>query len=610
MYIIDYQNNQFFINIKLDQRIDRDTFQNSVNYLKQLFLFYSKDSYRWIIPEDRIDEIILCLEKDNSEYKISDIALNQIKEKIKPGETKFFRNRKFDSSILNEDIKLFDFQKDAIEWRLSRSNYLDSYDAGLGKTAINICVFSQLYKEKEIDSAIILVPIGMAYHWKHEILHFSNQFKEEDIQIILNENKNQPFKEYVDKKILIISNHILADLLISYKKNNKVKSLKSIRWQKFVDIKKEWNKNNIFLLADESHEFKNTKAIRTKALNSIKDQFFYKSLLSATPWINRIESAYSNISFLDKGIINMNENAFKITLAESIGNRFDRFAINSYNAEEVNKFLKNISFIFTKKIKEEIPEMRAKKIIKPIYLEAHEIQWELYKKVTEREILKLEEEYDQITWKIILNKLQTIIRVIDNPFLISDRDTNDAEISKLLKKWSLEKDPKFTLLRSLLYNYIETLGEKVVVYCIYPKNLDMLNEQFKKYNPLIVHGSLEGVEDKEKDRSEKEYLFNNSDENKLMLLSSLTSSQGLNLNKKCRRIIVYSMPWSATLFEQLSNRTHRINSLDDSIIEILCIDKTIDVVRLKRNLNRIELNSKLGKEITKNELQNLLKGII
>ena len=44
------------------------------------------------------------------------------------------------------------FQKDAILWRLGRNRYLGSFDPGLGKTFINICVFSYHYIKKNIDS--------------------------------------------------------------------------------------------------------------------------------------------------------------------------------------------------------------------------------------------------------------------------------------------------------------------------------------------------------------------------------------------------------------------------------------------------------------------------
>jgi hypothetical protein len=289
-----------------------------------------------------------------------------------------------------------------------------------------------------------------------------------------------------------------------------------------------------------------------------------------------------------------------------MGTTFSKDAIKEYDDKGVGDFLKSINYVFDKKLKEDIPEMKVRRVVKPVYLEIHPLQKILYQKIVEREIHKLEQEYDKITWKLILNKMHLLCYVLDNPFLI--KDIADDDINKLLKGWSLNKDPKFIALKSLINNYADHQGEKVAVFGISPGTLDMLHKEFSKYKPLIIHGSLK-VKDKELDRSQKEDRFNNSDENKIIFLSALTSSQGINLNKKCRRIVVYESP-DAQRFRQLMDRTHRINSTMDTILEILVMDRTLDNIRVNRNLNKVKFNDKMGKEITQDELSRLLRGII
>lgn len=576
-----------------------------------MFLSYDPKVKQRIIKIDRIDEIILRITRDNIDFQITNSAcdtIDRIKNE-KKSEIIFYRRPQFDESLITK--KLYNYQIEAILWRLSRNRYLDSLDSGLGKTIVNLSVFYQIYKDGKVDSALIIVPSGLSYHWKKEILDSTNLFKDDDIVIVDNNNKIIPFTTYQDKKIVIMSNHyrILADCILSYRNNKrKIKDYKKIQWKKQkLNLREVWNKKDIFLLIDESHNFKDIKSVRSKALNSIKFNFNYIALLSATPWINNIEHAYNQINLIDESIINMNDTAFKYTIADKIGNNYSKDAIVSYNEDNVNKFLKSIKHVFYKKLKEDIPEMMAKKIVKPIYLEIHPLQREIYQKVVENEIYKLQQEYNKITWKLILNKLSLLCYALDNPFLITDIVT--PEITNLLDKWSLKKDPKFNALKSLLENYIDSMNEKVVVFGVHPRTLDMLYMEFKKYKPLIIHGSLKGIKDKEIDRQQKEDLFNNSDENKLIILSALTSSQGINLQKKCRRNIVYESP-DAEKFRQLQDRTHRINSKNDTINEILTIDKTLDVYRVQRNLNRINFNDKLGKEISQKDLSNLLRGII
>lgn len=606
MYIIDYINKNFFINFNIIN-FDNDIIKEANNYLKYNFLKYNPSIKKWNIPYERIDEIILRFSKDNIEFNLTSSAFNEIEKKSnKKSEIKFYRDIEINYSFLKK--KLFNFQKEAILWRLNRNRYLDSLDAGLGKTAINISVFSNFYYNNKIDSIFIITPIGLTYHWKKEILDFVTLFNEDDIILIDNDNKIRAFSKYTDKKIMIISNHLLPDLIYSYKKDcKKVRSYKKIRWNSIkLDIKKEWNKENIFLLIDESHMFKNLKSIRSKSLNSIKNNFEYRALLSATPWINSIEHAYNQINLIDESIINMNEIAFRLSISESIGNRFDRNSINSYNKENVKKFLDDINMVFDKKLKEDVPEMKTKKIVTPTYLEINTLQRKIYQKVIEREIYKLEQDYDNITLKLILNKMHLLCYAIDNPFLI--KDLYDDEINKLLLHWTLDKDPKFIMLKSLIKNYVDELNEKVVVFGVHPKTLNMLYNEFSKYNPLIIHGSLK-VKDKELDRINKMEKFNNSDENKIAFLSALTSSAGGNWHKRCRRLIVYESP-DAEKYRQLIDRIHRIDSVKNAIINILVVDKTLDNVRVNRNLNRVNFNDKLGKVMNQNELSKLLRGIL
>ena len=378
---------------------------------------------------------------------------------------------------------------------------------------------------------------------------------------------------------------------------------------KICRYKKRMDKKNLLLLIDESHEFKNSKALKTKAIRSIKYSFDYRILMSATPAINHIEDFYSQLELIDKSLIPMSENAFKLWLANRIGTKWDRYAITSYNSKNVKKLKDVIQPVAIQRLKEDIPEMKVEKIIKEIYLQMTIDQSTLYNLIVKEEIKKIKEEYNRLSWQLILDKLPLMCEILDNPLLLKKRRYNNEKINYILDKWDIKKDPKFILLESLLSNYVDYQGEKVVVYGIHPDTLNILTELFKKYNPLVIHGSLD-IKNKEKDRALKQQMFNERDENKVMFLSALTSSQGINLQKKCRRIIVYEMTWDTTKFRQLQDRTHRIDSTQNTIVEIPYYPKTIDIVRVKRNLNRIDFNNRLTKEISQTELINLIEGIV
>ena len=411
MFHINYEQDCFTLNPVFDQFVDRDTYNEVVLYLKQLFIQFDYTLKKWKIPKDRIDEVLLWFQKDNKDYEISHSCAEVIEEMQKLysiRELKFFRGRSFDKSILNEGIIPYNYQIDAINWRLKRSAYLDSFDAGLGKTFSNICVFSQLYKNKEVDGIIIIVPIGLSFHWVRQILQFTNVFTENDIQMIDNSLKIQPFGKFKDKKILIIRQDLIADVVASYKKDySPKKSLKNLRWNStnFVDIKKEWDKGKLLLLIDESHSIKHMSSIKTKAIHNIKKYFNYRLLLTATPAINGMEDIYSLIKLIDNSIIPMSENAFKLWISNSIGNKWNRYAINSYNTANVQKLMSSYQHVFSQARKEDIDEVKTKKIIKPVELELTSFQKKLYQFVVEKELAVLQQEFDIITWRLLLKKL-------------------------------------------------------------------------------------------------------------------------------------------------------------------------------------------------------------
>jgi hypothetical protein len=614
LYLITYRDDQFYIELKYDSVESHEDFQSEVDYLKWLYIAFNDTSKRWKIPEDRIQEIILWMERDKKKYQISSSCADkfiEIQNQYKR-EVEFYRNRIFDESILNEDIKLKNFQLQGINWRLQRSGYIDAHDAGCGKTLQNICVFSYLYKNNLIDGIIILVPIGLSYHWQQEILEKVNVFKKDDIQIIDNFLKIKPFEKFKDKKILIIRHDLYADCIASYKKDyDSKKSLKDLRWKtaNYVNIKNIWGKENIFVCLDEGHSFKHTTSVKTKAIFSTKKYFNYKAFVSATPWINGTEDAYSPITFIDHSIIPMPENAFKLWISESIGNKWDKYAVNSYNIDNIQKLMQSYQHILTQVRKEDLEEIKTIKQFRDIKCQVLPEQLKLYEKITEYELHILQEDYDVITWKLLLEKLYLICEVFDNPLLLKKRKYSNDDIHNILNNWKIENDSKFIYTKNRLEDLIEEKNKKVILYDIHPVTIEVLAEKFKKYNPLVIHGGLK-IKDKELDRKEKENLFNFNKDYKLIILSSYTSSQGINLQYGSSNIIFYTLPWDSTVVKQGQERTDRVNSITNSTIEFLYYPETIDAYRYKKVINRIEFNKKLDKEVSQEELNLLLNGRI
>lgn len=608
MFTIDFKDKDFIILI--EEYLERDEFMIIVNFFKRIFIQYVNGD--WTIPFKRIDEILMWLDKYKYVYKLSDVAKIKFQEFRKSfrQETTFNRHIEFDSSVLKNNIKLYEFQKEGIIWLSKRNRSFLADDAGLGKTLQSIAIFSFLIKTNKIDSIFICVRNGLSYNWLYEILDFSSMFKEEEIFIINNETKIQPFKILQDKKIIICPNHLIADVFASYKKDyTRSKKLSTLKWSKpFVNIKEEWNKNSICLIVDEAHELKNSKALRSKAMSSHKTFFDYRFLLSATPAINDFTDWWHQLNLLDESIIPLSENAFKIDVSKSIGNNYGIYNINEYDHKKVDYYRQKFSTYVLRRLKKDLPEMKAKQTIEPIYLPLEGLHQQLYQNFIQHEITKLTEEHDRITYKLIMMKFPYLVMMLENPMLLDGKIITE-KITKLLEKWKPENDPRVRYLDEALSIYIKDNNEKIVVFDNHPRTLDTLYKRYLKYEPLIMHG---GTHDNEKTKNEKQNIFNDKNsKHKLFLLNPQVGGAGINLNVACKREIFYTLPNDALLTSQALDRIYRINNTEDVIIEILLIAKSLDIIRYNRTINRIEFNNAvLNQSISEEQLKNLVNGII
>lgn len=610
MIEINYNRNRFEINFT--ERMESDEFQNILFLFKRIYLTWDRNNSVWHFQDKRIDEIIMWFERDGIEYTISQSAIEQIHVIKNSYKKELVLNRMLcvDKSIFNQGIKLFDFQEDGINWALKRNRVYFADDPGLGKSMEALSVFGTLYKKEIVDSAFIIVPSGLSYHWKHEILEFLNLFKEDDIAIIENANKHDIFGAYKDKKIIVIVNHLLADAFAYYRNDKvKIKKLSSLHWDKpYVDIKKEWNKKNIFLIVDEAHSVKSPLALKTKALLAHKEMFERRVFLSATPAINHFEDWWVACQLVDESFLSMSYNAFKISIANRIGDNYSVYNIKSYNENKIQEVKDKLGMFVLKRLKKDIPEMKAKQIIRPIYIKMTDSQKRIYQDFLNETVYKWEQEYDDVTIKLVMQKFPYILQAVDNIELLKGKIEN-VELNARIEKWKFENDARITYVDMMLQECIEEQNQKVIIFDHHPVTLNSLYARYQKYNPIILHGE---TGDSPIQRQQKQDMFNDKNSKyKLFVLSTIVGGQGLNLNKACSRAIFFTLPYDATLTRQAQDRIYRITNIDDALIDILILDKTIDSIRYRKNYNRIELNDNLlDKALSKADLKILLEGIL
>ena len=121
---------------------------------------YNPDTHEWELPLNKLSFLI-----NNLTY-FDDITLEVLPEAKTDTLTQ----------VIQRDIKLFDHQKEGVDWLKNHPNGLLLDVAGLGKSLQIICAAEELKKQKGIEHCLIICGINtLKQNWKREIEKFSHE---------------------------------------------------------------------------------------------------------------------------------------------------------------------------------------------------------------------------------------------------------------------------------------------------------------------------------------------------------------------------------------------------------------------------------------------------
>ena len=603
----------------LDLGYNNSFFLEYIDLFKKMYLKYDNKDKKWYCPIGKYHELIAWAKYYDYPYTPPSNIININSDR----KLNIFRGNSFtlenQTELLNPDYSLFQYQLEDLNNMIKKNiNFLFS-DPGTGKTIESITYFSYFYKKESTDCILILAENGLLYHWKKEILLYSRLFNESEIVLIDNSNKKEAksLLEDTSKKIYIIAHHILQDIVLSLidKKLVRVDGSKinksDLKWNSIdCDLRLYTQRENLTLIVDECHRFKNSGSILSKSLKAITNYFQYKIMASATPFIVHFEDLWNQVHLMDSSLISSSEQEFKINIAKSIGNKFGMYNITKYDSKKIQEIQDSLASITVKRIKIDLPEMKHKSIINPIYFELPFRYKQIYDSLIGDEFLKIKDSdklETDITLENINSKFPYVLQVLDNPLLLRGKLQNLHPLAdELIEKVKFEQDPKIKYLDEFLSDLIDNQGTKCVIYDSHPLTLNLLKERYsKKYNCETIHGEA-SLTKEEKDRIISNFNNKNSD-CKLLALSFLTSSSGLNLNESCNNLIVYSIPNNPMLWRQAIDRIYRINNTMDAIVYCLLFDKTYDLIRYESTINRVKFNEAyMNKALSVKEIEELL----
>ena len=491
-------------------------------------------------------------------YVVADLvkfAEGKIKEKI---ETKL---REFEQAIVESrsteaDIKIpapkgleyRPFQKAGIAFSLKRSHTLNADDMRLGKTIQAIGHINYRYKSGTAK-ILIICPATIKLNWYEELKKWLVN-KRLSIKVISS-------KSYIKANIQIINYDILK------------------KWEEKLK-QQEWD----LLIADEAHKLKNMASKRTQIVFGAKNKkpIACKEmlLLTGSPIVNRPNELYSLLKALKTPFVK-NYNEFIERYMEREFNGFGWAFKGGKNLNELQHKLRQTVMIRRKKadVFQDLPTKTRQIITLP---EDTFLNVLLKEKVA---VEKIEREKKKLEENVIAEK---------------HSEKGYEEAVKKLRKFEGASMSEMAILRHFtamaklkdVVAHCETLletEEKIVVYAHHVDLIKGLEENFKKYNPVVLYGAI-----KVEERMSLVKEFNQNKERRVCIIGIMLA-QGMSLASADVGVFA-ELDWVPGNISQAEDRLFDMSKNNPILIQHIVIDGSIDSNLAKTLIEKQEIIDK------------------
>ncbi|MGL6107160.1 SNF2 helicase associated domain-containing protein [Romboutsia sp.] len=460
----------------------------------------------------------------------------------------------------NLTANLRDYQVSGLNWFKTLDHYefggILADEMGLGKTIQTISfLLAKRESRNENLKTLIITPTSLVYNWKNEFETFAPTMK----VLLIHGNKTERKKALLDKDnydVIITTYGTLRNDLDCYSKE-------------VFD----------YCIIDEAQNIKNPIALSTDAVKSINAKVRFA--LTGTPIENNLLELWSIFDFIMPGYL-YSRSKFQ-----------DLFIYDEYNAENLKKLIKPFILRRTKnEVMKELPE----KIEKKFFVELNKDQRKIYsayineiqEKMSNRDL-----KTDKITLFSYLTKLRQLC--LDPSVLVEGYNKKSSKIETTLE-----------ILKDAIDN-----NHKILLFSQFTSVLKNIGKELSKNN--ISYSYIDG-QTPPKNRIDLVNKFNETDEDKVFLISLKAGGTGLNLTSA--DIVIHFDPWwNPSVENQASDRAHRYGQ--KNVVEVikLIAKGTIEekIIKLQENKNELieefingDLsNSSLLKSLSDNDIIDL-----
>ena len=357
-----------------------------------------------------------------------------------------------------------------------------------------------------IRTSLIVVPNSLVYNWYQEARKFTPGLKVLVYTGIQRVKDPQLFSLYD----LVISTYgtvrVDIDILSNYKFN--------------------------YIILDESQSIKNPNSLSSRAVKRLKSS--HKLVLTGTPIENSIQELWSQLSFINQGLLG---------------------SLSAFTERFINPIEKN-------KDQHKMAQLRA--IIRPFVLRRtkDQVAKELPSKIEQIKYCNMTEEQAEAYEKTKSYYRNEIIKSIQDLGLGKSQFTILQGLTKLRQ---IANHPKLGIPdytgQAGKYDEITAMietayaeGHKVLLFSQFVKQLDIYKTYLdeKSYTYCYLDGSVQNIQ-----RQQQVEIFQSKDSIKFFLISLKAGGVGLNLTA-ADYVFIIDPWWNPAVEQQAIDRTHRI----------------------------------------------------
>lgn len=433
---------------------------------------------------------------------------------------------------------------------------------GAGKTTTLLAVHTILRHHLKVEKIFVVAPKNAFISWEEEIESIFGTLY--SVRRLHDLSLNSVSKAFLDSDVI----------LVNYEKLRKETNI-------FVPL---FLKLNVHFVLDESHRIKSgTNNLSFKQINMLCDISIRRDILSGTPLPQGFDDIRPQFFFLWR------KDVLPSTLDESDEN----------SSKRVNGLIKDF-FVRTTKDELGLPDP----IIHFCPIQMGPLQTELYELLRSEAYRKISGlTRDQIRYFREIGGLTVrLMQAATNPMLLSSEDEyfhDLLDVPSTSSIWSAifqyahyEKAAKFEFLQQYIKEYLaKDLRNKVVVWTYFIKNIKLLEQILKGYNPTSIFGAISTGSDEDlSTREGRIKLFHNDPNCRILIANPQACGEGISLHKVCHHAIYLDRNFNAAYYLQSVDRIHRLGLSKTTATEVtfLVSKGTIDEIITRRLQKKTE----------------------